>query len=72
MSWKVIRWYAAHRVPRDKWDHITLIVFVAAVILILGRYPFYIMLALSLPFAVLVGWLRYRRIKKMMGHESIR
>ena len=62
----------AHRVPRDKWDRITLIVFVAAVILLLGRYPFYTVLAVSLPFAVLLGWLRYRKIKKMMGDESIR
>jgi uncharacterized membrane protein len=72
MSWQFTKWYAAHRVPRDKWDHITLIVFVAAVILILGRYPLHIILAVSSPFAVLLGWLRYRKIKKMMGHGSIR
>jgi hypothetical protein len=43
--------------PRDKWEHITLFVVVAAVILILGRYPFYIILAGSVPVAVLAGWL---------------
>jgi uncharacterized membrane protein len=67
MSWKVTKWYAAaHRVRRDKWEHITLIVFVAVGLLILGRYPLYIGLAVGVPAALLVAWvLRLRRIRKM-------
>jgi 4-amino-4-deoxy-L-arabinose transferase-like glycosyltransferase len=66
MNWQFTKWYAAHRPRRDKWDHITLIVFVAAGILILGRYPLYIVFAVSLPVALLVGWLLgRRRIRKM-------
>jgi hypothetical protein len=42
MSWQIIKWYKAHRVRRDEWDRIMLIVVVAALILILGRYPLYI------------------------------
>lgn len=72
MSWQFTKWYTAHRVPRDKWDHITLIVVVAAIVLISERYPFYIVLAVSLPVVLLVGWLRHRKIKKMMGPEPIR
>ena len=66
MSWQIIEWYKAHHVRRDKWDHVTLIVFVAVGVFILERYPLYIMLAVGLPFAVLVGWLlRRRRIRRM-------
>lgn len=72
MSWQVTRWYRAHRPPRNKWERITLAVFVAAVILALGRYPFYVVLAVSLPVAVLLGGLRYRQLKKMTGDASIR
>ncbi|GEM_PF-3876867 len=72
MNSQLTRWYAAHRPRRDKWDRIALIIFVTAVILIVGRYPFYITLAVSLPFAVLLGRLRYRKIKKIMRQGSIR
>jgi hypothetical protein len=61
MSWKFTKWYAAHRVRRDRWDHITLIVLVAAGVLILERYPLYVKLAIGLPVALLVGWLLGRR-----------
>lgn len=66
MSWQFRKWYAVHRVPHDKWEHIALFVVVAAGILILGRYPLYIMLAGGIPVAVLVGWLlARRRIQRM-------
>jgi uncharacterized membrane protein YwaF len=62
MSWQFTKWNAAHRVPRDKWDHITLIVVVAALMFVLGRYPLYIELAVGLPVALLLGWL-FRRLR---------
>lgn len=66
MSWQFTKRYAAHRTRRDKWDRIMLIVVVAALILILGRYPLYIELAVGLPVALLFGWLfRRLRIRKM-------
>jgi Flp pilus assembly protein TadB len=66
MSWQFIRWYAAHRTRLDKWEHITLFVCIATAILTLGRYPFYIMLAVVVPVAVLLGWLvRRRRARRM-------
>jgi Mg2+/citrate symporter len=71
MGWQFAKWYAAHRMRRDKWDHITLIVVVAAGVLILGRYPLYIMLAIGLPVALFVGWLLgRRRIRKMAALVS--
>jgi uncharacterized membrane protein YwaF len=62
MRERVTKWNAAHRVPRDKWDHITLIVVVAALMFVLGRYPLYIELAVGLPVALLLGWL-FRRLR---------
>jgi hypothetical protein len=66
MGWQFTRWYATRRVRFDKWERITLFVVIAAVILIGGRYPFYIVLAVGVPVFVLVGWLlRLRRIREM-------
>jgi lysylphosphatidylglycerol synthetase-like protein (DUF2156 family) len=66
MSWQFTKWYTAQRNRRDKWDRITLIVVVAALILALARYPLYIELAVGAPVALLCGWLfRRLRIRKM-------
>jgi hypothetical protein len=69
MSWqftKFTKWYAAHRVRHDKFEHLALFIFIATAIFTLDRYPFYIMLAVVLPFAALLGWLlRRRRIRKL-------
>jgi hypothetical protein len=66
MAWQFTTWYAAHPTRRDKWDRSALIVVVAALILILGRYPLYIELAVGAPVALLCGWLfRRLRIRKM-------
>ena len=69
MGWQFTtftKWYAAHRSPRDKWDRIVAVVFGAVGIIVLERYPLYIMLAVGLPLAALVGWLLHRRrIRRM-------
>jgi len=61
MSWKFTNWHTTHTKRRDKWDRIALIVVVAGLLLILGRYPLYIKLAAGAPVALLCGWL-FRRL----------
>jgi uncharacterized membrane protein len=66
MGWQFTKWYAVRRVRFDNWERLTLFVVIAAIIFILGRYPFYIILAGGLPLAVLAGWLlRRRRVRRM-------